>query len=614
MEMANNLPENPNITQAEINDRLTGLKPHFLNNIANRIKTGQHKENTKTRRQNRAKISKQLTTLKSNTYKIKDPRNTQQKINKLRRLEELSYRIGKNKPTIDIYAPAFTPTATSPNIELLPNVVNYITELPTHMEDIQHERTDVRERSYNLGRRIDTLSLKNPTNTRENVLPQLQVLMSAINNWTLEEKTRALQYTNTVINDNMAEVPKLAEKSKQIKKDYDAMLQQISTAEDSGMNDDVIGPLIKKKDALQVKLREANSLVASKVHAARWGVFYRKLIESTGTSESLFDNALREWNIQYAMIQGEIKADKNKISMGMKRPPDWKGYDLYDPRTGTKIDLANTRANYLRFNKLIAEFNLSQEVVEKAPIGNIYNVDVSTTTYEFILRLFLNPKITIGQMVSFYFIKGRATPGCDSFEVLCRLYIFFGGIPNVRVDAKHNPNYNFMKRIDIKKNTTYEIYDTNEKAFDNVRCIGTGKEGVSDITLINTNDKTVPENPIKIYLSSVKWFAEEQSPSDYDIANIGLQKDTFLQTEYAKQKGINSDNIKIIVFLKRRGEFIKKCKAAVSGRHPENNCLQFYGWEEDVSPFLETIRRNIFQYADRKEKTPQQLFNEVYRV
>ena len=66
--------------------------------------------------------------------------------------------------------------------------------------------------------------------------------------------------------------------------------------------------------------------------------------------------------------------------------------------------------------------------------------------------------------------------------------------------------------------------------------------------------------------------------------------------------------------MKRRGEFIKKCMAAVSGRHPENNCLQIFGWEEDVSPFLETIRHNIFQYADRKDKTPQQLFNEIYRV
>jgi hypothetical protein len=166
-------------------------------------------------------------------------------------LEELTYSIGKNKPTSDPYAPAFTSTASSPNIELLPNIVDYITELPQHIANINEEQHNLRARAYNLGERITTNSLKNPANTTNYVFTQLQAQIEGIPNWTREEKTKAVEMTNAIIQTNMQEIPNLVSKSSAIQKEYNAIMAEINVAEESGtMTDEKMGGLRKKKEGI----------------------------------------------------------------------------------------------------------------------------------------------------------------------------------------------------------------------------------------------------------------------------------------------------------------------------------------------------------------------------
>ena len=66
--------------------------------------------------------------------------------------------------------------------------------------------------------------------------------------------------------------------------------------------------------------------------------------------------------------------------------------------------------------------------------------------------------------------------------------------------------------------------------------------------------------------------------------------------------------------VKNRGAFAKKCGNAVSTRNTQNVCEQIFGWVEDVQPFLDHARNEIFTLADRQNKLPMTIFDELYNI
>jgi hypothetical protein len=135
--------------------------------------------------------------------------------------------------------------------------------------------------------------------------------------------------------------------------------------------------------------------------------------------------------------------------------------------------------------------------------------------------------------------------------------------------------------------------------------------GISDITLINVrNDKKVikPDDPyceidcdtkqsdnIKTYLISVKWYKDEKNAEHYDLEKLftAAQKITT-----AEQKPLD-----IIVFLKSKKDFEIAHNRSYR-QYTRDIAKTFFGWNEDVKPFLEEKRRTIFELANLSGISP----------
>ena len=377
------------------------------------------------------------------------------------------------------------------------------------------------------------------------------------------------------------------------------------------------------KQSVKHKQEETNGAIKTFTRLAQ----NRELINRIGTIQNTARNVIEPWKRKQEENARLILEDKQMIDEGRKRPDgpegEWKGQlELYYPWKPEAIK-GNLTAKVLEFKQYAKEFIESQKPIDLALTGKVYNVDRDTTMYEFIRKLFLNPKITIDEIVSFYFVENRPVTGCDSYEVLCRLFLFLGGMNGV--DPKEDGDYRFVDRIDIRreKNQNYLIYKTNTEALKETTCVATSKSGVSDITLIHKDafSKTILINKPKVYLMSVKWFGEEQSADKkYDIEALLTQRDRTITIESRKNLDVNTiqhltnNDIDIIVFLKNRGAFAKKCGNAVSTRNTQNVCEQIFGWVEDVQPFLDYARNEIFVLADSKNKLPMTIFNELYNI
>ena len=355
-------------------------------------------------------------------------------------------------------------------------------------------------------------------------------------------------------------------------------------------------------------------------------------INIIGRSHIVAKNIVAPWERKQQENDRLIMEDKLNINEGRKRPTGW-GLNLYEPfepidfsggnnYTAKKIQEGSLIANVSKLKEYSNEFLESQKPIDLALLGEVYGVNKTTTMYEFIGKLFLNPNLTLDELVSFYFVENRPVTGCDSFEVLCRLFVFLGGM--IDIDPKEDGDYKFVERIDINriKQQQYILYKTNSEALKDTTCIATSESGVSDITLMHNDifsSSATIERP-KIYLMSVKWFGEEKSAEKYDIEKLSVQADRTVVLESRTNlkvptlQHLTRPDIHILVFLKNRGAFVKKCGNAVSTRGTENICEQFIGWYEDIRPFLERARNDIFTIADRKHKIPMTIFNELYNI
>jgi hypothetical protein len=309
-----------------------------------------------------------------------------------------------------------------------------------------------------------------------------------------------------------------------------------------------------------------------------------------------------------------VKINENKIKSGLVRPEGW-GLDLYSPITSDKIDEDTYFDDTIILDRECNEFKTSQKPLMPEPTGTKgYGLFAKTTMYEFIKKIFFDPKYPLDEMVSFYWRPGRQNSGCDAYETLARLFVFFGGIPEVIPQEGSHGNYIFIEKIEADSDdNSYTPYLTNTDLFNGCECLATRGEGISDISIVrkdifNTETRTTrvglsSDTQKHVYKMSVKWYGEEKSQEQYDIAKLNSYK----------MPGIELNNTGIFVFLKNRSAFTERCMRA-SRMYQVKLCEQVYGWYEDVKPFLEKIRTKIFEIADKKHTTPMDVFHTLYSI
>lgn len=278
---------------------------------------------------------------------------------------------------------------------------------------------------------------------------------------------------------------------------------------------------------------------------------------------------------------------------------------LFDPCT--KDPIANMNVLERRIREI-------KKQADTTPVG-LYGLTNDTSNYDFITKIFVNPAISLDDMVSFRLGAGGQT-GSDIFEVLCRLFVFLGGIESV--NPRDGGNYKFMKKIE---GNAPEIYDSTMDALKRMKCKATREMGISDITLINImNDRkpikttdpyceiecVVPDKAnIQTYLMSVKWYKDEKNAEHYDLEKLYTASHQITSKE---QKPVG-----IIVFLKSKTDFEVAHNRSYR-QYVREIGETFFGWHEDVKPFLEEKRRTLFEYAHLKGISPKESFEQQYFI
>lgn len=272
---------------------------------------------------------------------------------------------------------------------------------------------------------------------------------------------------------------------------------------------------------------------------------------------------------------------------------------LYDPCT--REPLTDIRALEKRVNEL-------RRAHDATPVG-LYGLTNATMNYEFITGPFVDKTISLDDFVSFKLAAGNQQ-GSDMYEVLSRLFVFFGGVEGVTAG-----NFSFKQKIE---DVATAPFATSRDAFMNMTCKATSKSGVSDITLVRTTAgggrttgpycesacATGPdERETQTYLMSVKWYRKEKSAEHYDLEKLKATADAILTAEQRPYD--------IIVFLKSKRDFERAHQRAYR-QYIRHIGRTFFGWEEDVKPFLQDIRRQIFEEAERRAVPPATILEEQY--
>jgi hypothetical protein len=268
--------------------------------------------------------------------------------------------------------------------------------------------------------------------------------------------------------------------------------------------------------------------------------------------------------------------------------------ELFDPCTREPI------ASIEALEKRIRDIKKQRDIV---PVG-LYGLSNDTSNYDFLIKVFIDPNISLDDMVSFKLSEKRL-PGTDMYEVLSRLFVFFGGIRDV--NPRDGGNYKFMDRVEGGK-----IYKTSEEALKSMKCIASKGSGVSDITLVNVEDLThesqnnggpyceigcTPASNkgiTKTYLMSVKWRKKEKNAENVDLEKLRIAQQELLTVEQTPADSI--------VFIKSKRDF-QISNNRMYRQYVQHLAKTFFGWNEDVKPFLEGIRRGIFEIGNLKFNT-----------
>jgi hypothetical protein len=151
---------------------------------------------------------------------------------------------------------------------------------------------------------------------------------------------------------------------------------------------------------------------------------------------------------------------------------------LYDPCSGKPLEENTMKA----LEKRIRDIKKERDII---PVG-LYGLTNDTSNYDFLTKVFIDPKVSLDDMVSFRLSEARLA-GTDIYEVLSRLFVFFGGITNV--NPRDGGNYKFMNSAEDGK-----IYNTSEDALRSMKCIASSGSGVSDITIVYVNSTQTTNN------------------------------------------------------------------------------------------------------------------------
>ena len=285
---------------------------------------------------------------------------------------------------------------------------------------------------------------------------------------------------------------------------------------------------------------------------------------------------------------------------------------LYDPCNKNILERVNPINGNDNYDIKILDKRIREiKNIRDNTLTSLYGLNNATSNYYFLMNVFCNKNISLDDMVSFRLQEGGQI-GSDIFEVLCRLFVIFGGIESVDV---LNGNFQIMTKIEDSTSILPDV----KSALETMKCKATSKMGVSDITLINVkaSDNTIkpdslycevecdvkPTNEIKTYLMSVKWYLKEKGAEHYDLEKLYLAGDNLVSTEKMP--------FGIIVFLKSKLDFQKAHRRSYR-QYVSRIADTFYGWNEDVKPFLEDIRKTIFQNSEILNKTPQELIETNY--
>ena len=269
---------------------------------------------------------------------------------------------------------------------------------------------------------------------------------------------------------------------------------------------------------------------------------------------------------------------------------------LYDPCTREEL------ASLKELEKRVRDIKKERDTTA---VG-LYGLTNNTTNYDFLSKVFINPDISLDDMVSFKLSEGRAKAGTDIYEVLSRLFVFFGGIENV--NPREGGNYRFMDKLEEGG----KRYDDTKKALQSMKCIASKGSGVSDISLVQIGENkkkdiksdspyceidcdTKESKNIKTYAMSVKWYNDEKSAEHYDLEKLYTLANLKIQSNERKPIGI-------IVFLKSKKDFQIAHNRSYR-QYVKEISNTFFGWEEDVKPFLEGIRKNIFELSHQRKIT-----------
>lgn len=279
---------------------------------------------------------------------------------------------------------------------------------------------------------------------------------------------------------------------------------------------------------------------------------------------------------------------------------------LYDPCTREALP------DFAALEKRIKELRKARAT---APVG-LYGLTNATTNYAFLMGAFSDKTISLDDLVSFRLGEGGQV-GSDIYEVLCRMFVFFGGISGV--SPQQGGNYKFMQKFEALAPV---VYDTPREAFEAMTCKATSKSGISDITLIRSvaADRGAPvtkpycesecsvaagDDVVKTYVMSVKWYRKEKNAEHYDLEK--LYTSAHLITPAERQP------VEIVVFLKSKRDFERAHQRAYR-QYVRHIGKTFFGWDEDIKPFLQEIRRHIFEEAELRGIEPARVLEERYFV
>jgi hypothetical protein len=278
---------------------------------------------------------------------------------------------------------------------------------------------------------------------------------------------------------------------------------------------------------------------------------------------------------------------------------------LYDPCTQAPLP------SIAALEKRVREI---KKGADTTPVG-LYGLTNATTNFDFLMGPFLEKSIALDDLVSFKLNAGGQV-GADIFEVLSRMFVFFGGIADV--NPQQGGNYHYMEKAEA---SAPRVFVDPRQAFQEMKCKASSKYGVSDITLVRTagaaggvriskpfceSDCDIPaDGIIKTYLMSVKWYKDEKNAEHYDLEKLKATADKVLSPEQQPYG--------IIVFLKSKRDF-ERAHQRASRQYIRHIGNTYFGWEEDVKPFLQDIRRQIFEEAELRGADPRQIMNDRYFV